>query len=86
MAVSLYENKIPFELSDSQEIIRMVTGEDFIGIVPDIVFPRYCHRLFPEEDRIIDFMNLGFDKEYVQKIVEKTFWFSLVEIKLIMAN
>lgn len=82
MAVALHENKIPFELSDAEEIVRMVTGIDFIGIVPDTVFPRYCHSLFPKEDRIIDFMNLGYDKELVPKIVEKTFWYPLEEIKL----
>ena len=82
MAVALHENKIPFELSDAEEIVRMVTGIDFIGIVPDTVFPRYCHSLFLKEDRIIDFMNLGYDKELVPKIVEKTFWYPLEEIKL----
>jgi hypothetical protein len=82
MAVALYENKIPFELWEAEEIMRMVNGTDFIGIVPDTVFPRYCQGLFPKEDRIIDFMNLGFDKEYVPKIVEKTFWYPLEEIKI----
>ncbi len=82
MAVALHENRIPFELSDAEEIVRMVTGNDFIGIVPDTVFPRYCHSLFPKEDRIIDFMNLGFDRDLVPKIVEKTCWYPLEEIKL----
>lgn len=86
MAVALHENKIPFELWEAEEIVRMVTGDDFIGIVPDTVFPRYCHSLFPKEDRIIGFMNLGFEKEYVPKIVEKTFWYPLEEIKLIVAK
>jgi hypothetical protein len=29
----VYENKIPFELRDADEIVRMAPGEDFIGIV-----------------------------------------------------
>lgn len=82
MSVALFENKIPFELSDSDEIVRMVTGIDFIGIVPETVFPRYCHSLFPKEDQIIDFMNLGIDKELIPKLVEKTFWYPLEEINL----
>jgi len=80
MAVAFYENKIPFELRDANEIIRMVTGIDYIGIVPDTVFPRYCHSLFPEEDRIIDFMNLGSDKEIVPAVVEKALWYPLERI------
>jgi len=82
MAVAFYENKIPFELQDADEIVRMVTGEDFIGIVPDTVFPRYCHSLFPEEDRIIDFMNLDSDKEIVPSVVEKAQWYPLERIEI----
>ncbi len=83
MAVALHENDIPFELTDDEEIVRMVTGTDNIGIVPENVTPRYCHSLFPKEDRIIDFMNLGWEKEFVPRIIEKAFWYPLEEIKLI---
>ncbi len=82
MAVTLYENNIPFELRDADEIERMITGIDFIGIVPDTVFPRYCRSLFPKEDRIIDFMNLESDKETVMNLVEKTFWYPLEDVEL----
>jgi len=82
MAVALFENKILFQLSNAEEIVPMVTGNDFIGIVPDGIFPRYCHSLFPKEDNIIDFMNLGFDKEIIPKIIEKTYWYPLEEITL----
>jgi len=61
----------------------MITGNDFIGIVPDTVYPSYCHSLFPREDNIIDFMNLGFDKEMNPKIIEKTLWYPLEEISVI---
>jgi len=80
MAVSLFENNIPFILRDANEILNMVTGKDFIGIVPDTVFPRYCHGLFPKEDKIIDFMNIGFDKAITMKIIEKVNWLPLEEI------
>jgi len=71
-----------FTLSDADEIVRMVNGNDFIGIVPDTVFPRYCHSLFPKEDNIIDFMNLGFDIEINEKLVQKIYWYPLEEIIL----
>jgi len=82
MAVALFENKITFALRDADEIVRMVTGIDYIGIVPDTVFPRYCHSLFPKEDRIIDFMNLGSDKDIVPAIVEKAQWYPSEKIEL----
>lgn len=83
MAVALFENSIPFQLRDMEEILSMITGNDFIGIVPDTVYPGYCHSLFPREDNIIDFMNLGFDKEMNPKIIEKTLWYPLEEILVI---
>lgn len=82
MAVALYDNSVPFELSDAEDILRMVTGNDYIGIVPQYIFPRYCYRFFPKEDQIIDFMNLGYDKEKTGKIVEKTYWNPLEWIAL----
>jgi hypothetical protein len=82
MTVALFDNKIPFELRDANEIVRMVTGIDFIGIVPDKFLPIYCHSLFPKEDKIIDFMNLGFDNEIIPKIIEKAFWYPLDKIIL----
>ncbi len=82
MALALYENKIPFELSDAEQILDMVSGNDFIGIVPDNIVPRYCHSLFPQKDRIIDFMNLNFEKELESKIIEKTQWYPLDNIEL----
>jgi hypothetical protein len=35
-------------------------------------YPRYCHSLFPKEDRIIDFMNLGYDREIIPGIIKKS--------------
>ena len=82
MAVALHENNIPFSLYEAEEIVRMVTGADFIGIVPENIIPRYCHSYFPKEDRIIDFMNLGYDREIIPQIVEKSYWYPLEEIVL----
>jgi hypothetical protein len=82
MALVLHENKIPFELTDEEEIVRMVKGTDNVGIVPENITPRYCHSFFPKEDQIIDFMNLGWEKEIIPKIIEKAFWYPLDEIKL----
>ena len=82
MAVAMHENNIPFKLWEADEIVRMVTGNDYIGIVPDTVFPRYCHSLFPKEEKIIDFMNLGFDKELIEALLPFIYWYPLEEIIL----
>jgi hypothetical protein len=80
MAVALYEKNIPVNLYQAEAILNMVTGKDFIGIVPDHVFPRYCHSFFPEEDRIIDFMNLG--HEHREALIDNAFWYPLKRIML----
>jgi hypothetical protein len=56
-------------ISLSEEILRMVTGSDYIGIVPDYHFPRYCHSLFPPEDRIIDFHAYWYPVEKIEIIL-----------------
>ena len=81
MAVALYENNIPFELSDAEEIVNMISGTDFIGIVPDTIVPRYCHSMFPKDDRIIDFMNLDSDESTQHAIIGKTYWYPLEKIE-----
>ncbi|MBI5346362.1 MAG: hypothetical protein HZB76_04395 [Chlamydiae bacterium] len=77
MALALYEQGVPFYLRDAKEILRMVTGQDYIGLVPSGVIPRYCHSLFPKEDNIIDFMDPWFD-EFVDKFQHFIYWYPLV--------
>ena len=80
MAVALYKNNVPFILHEANEILNMVTGNDYIGIVPDYVFPRYCHEFFPKEDKIIDFMQLEYD--YQQAIIANAYWYPLEKVEL----
>lgn len=75
IAIALSDRGIPFELIQKEEVLRMVTGEDYVGIVPDYIFPRYCHRFFSQEDRIIDFMNLYREDE--EKIIPAASWYPL---------
>ncbi len=79
MAIELFEHNIPFILKQAEEILQMVTGNDYIGIVPDFIFPRYCHNFFPEEDKIIDFMNLG--HENAEDIIQNSYWYALEKIE-----
>ncbi|MHB8280283.1 MAG: hypothetical protein ACYDIA_21915 [Candidatus Humimicrobiaceae bacterium] len=79
MAIAFYLNNIPFVLEKAEEIYRMITGIDFVGIVPETIIPTYCHGFFPDEDRINDFMNLGFER--VEEIVEKSYWYPIEEVR-----
>lgn len=80
MAVALYEKNIPFILDKAEAILHMVTGIDYIGIVPDYIFPRYCHGYFPEDDGIIDFMQLGFEEN--KTIISNAYWYPLEKIAI----
>lgn len=80
MAIALYNSRVPFKLEECEEIYRMVTGKDFIGIVPETIIPRYCHSLFPKKDKIIDFMNLEF--EYSNEIIKLAHWYPISELRL----
>ena len=71
---------MPFILSEAEAILRMVTGIDYIGIVPDYIFPRYCHSYFPKDDEIIDFMQLGFEEN--KTIIANAYWYPLEKIAI----
>lgn len=81
MALALYINNISFVLEKAEEILRMIKGIDFIGIVPETIIPRYCYGFFHDEDRINDFVNLGFER--VKEIIEKSYWYPIEEVRLI---
>ena len=83
-AIAFYKNHVPFELSDAKEIYKMICGTDYMGIVPQEIFPRYCHSLFSDEnERIIDFMNLGWEE--ADKIIAAAEWYP-IEIKANYTN
>ena len=44
-------------------------------IVPEDVTPRYCHGLFPKEDRIIDFLNPWTDTELAEFVTKQAKWY-----------
>ena len=80
MAIALHDNNIPFILREAGEILHMVSGNDYIGIVPDYQVPRYCYNLFPAKDRIIDFMNLGYEDS--NEIIKRAYWYPLERIDI----
>lgn len=80
MAVALKKHGIPFYFVKGREILDMVTGNDYIGIVPDYIYPRYAHQYFPTVDRIVDFMHLG--REKAEEIIEKASWYPIERVEI----
>ncbi len=79
-AIALYKHNIPFKLWDAKEILAMVSGTDYIGIVPEKVMPVYCHSYFPKEDCIVDFMNLPMEKR--EMVINAAYWYQNEEVRL----
>lgn len=79
-AIALYKQNIPFKLWDAKEILAMVSGTDYIGIVPEGFIPVYCHSYFPKEDNILDFMNLPDGNR--DEIINTVYWYPLEKIRL----
>jgi hypothetical protein len=80
IALAFFRAGVPFILDQAHEIKNMACGTDFIGIVNDLTLPRYCHSLFPPEDKIIDFMNLPFENR--EELINKAEWCNIEKIEL----
>ena len=79
-AIALYKQNIPFNLWNAIEILSMVSGMDYIGIVPKGIIPVYCQSYFPKEDCIVDFMNLPTESN--DEVIAAAYWYPVDEIKL----
>jgi len=75
MAIALFEKEVPFVLNKKDEMLRMLKGLDYLGVVPENVTPRYCHSTFPAEDRINDFLNPWNDPELVAVVKARAEWY-----------
>ena len=57
--ISLIEAGLPVVIRDSREILNILEGNGYIGIVPHDVVPRYCEDMFPEKyGKVIDFIHI----------------------------
>ena len=82
MAIALFEHKIPFILMDAEQIVNMLKGNDYLGIVPEDVTPKYCHSYFPDEDKIHDFINPWYDEEVVKAIEKYARWYPVETLEI----
>ena len=60
-------------LYEAKGITDRLLGQDIIGIVPEHVIPVYCEQWFPGM-KILDFMNLPYEDEPYEMMLEKIVW------------
>lgn len=82
MAIALFEHNIPFILGDAEQMIHMLKGVDYLGIVPEDVIPKYCHSYFPEKDKIHDFINPWHDENIVKTIEKYAEWYPVETLEI----
>jgi hypothetical protein len=83
MAIALSEREIPFILANARELLNMLKGTDYCGIVPKEMIPKYCHSCFPEEDPIIDFINPWHDEIIAEVVKQYAVWYPIERVKLV---
>ncbi len=81
MALALHRGGAPLVIQDKEEMLRMLTGIDFIGIVPDDEHVGYNHSSFPREDRIFDFAHLWEVEAVCGAVPDSIHWYPLDEIR-----
>ena len=79
--LALHKLGLPVEIHDGYEMAKRLVGDINIGIVPQGVFPRYCETCFPGE-KILDFINLPYEREEAEKIIAKAHWYPIEPVKL----
>ena len=79
--ITLHRAGLPVCIYQAEILKSRFRGDEKIGIVPAGVFPAYCESYFPDED-IIDFSNLPFDQEAIDKLLPHCIWQPIEEVKL----
>jgi hypothetical protein len=59
--LALVNHGLPALLHDGPVLAAMITGQDYIGIVPEGIIPRYCHGWFPQNEKFLEYMNLPWE-------------------------
>jgi hypothetical protein len=77
--LALVDHGLPVFLIDGREIAAMLTGKDYIGIVPEGIIARYYDSLFPGE-KMLTFMNLPCEK--TEKALRAAIWYPNRDVRL----
>lgn len=76
--LTLRRNNIPVKLYYKDELKKYVYEEDYIGIVPECVWPIKCNSYFPGE-KLISFINLKGEDDI---IIDKVIWQEIDKVYL----
>ena len=74
--LALNDAGMPIFLHEGKELADMIRGRDFIGIVSEDVFPRYCSEMFHGES-ILDYMNLPYERR--DEVIAASYWYPIEE-------
>ncbi len=80
--VALYKAGIPVSIHEADRLKNRLLGTEKIGIVPDGVFPSYCHSFFKGEN-VIDFRNLPFEEDLRDTMAARCTWQPIEPVHLI---
>lgn len=79
--LALRREGISVYLREANALVDRLLEKEEIGIVPNGVIPRYCESLFPGQ-HIIDFMNLPWEKEDLDKMLPFIKWQDIEKVEL----
>ena len=81
--VALKNTGLPVVIRNADAILSRFKGDDYIGIVPHMVFPAYCESMFPDKyGKILDFMHIY--QEDMDKYGSDIEWLMEDEAELIL--
>ena len=84
---ALVQAGYPVEMAHLAKVKDVLKGEDYIGIVPFDVTPRYCASMFPDEDNVNDYMRLSSllddeDTTIQEALLSKIKWYPETPLEL----
>jgi hypothetical protein len=75
MAIALSERDVPFVLANAEEMLRMLSGEDFLGIVPEDRPLGYNASDFPPDAGVFSFACLRDLQEVAPSVLPRIEWY-----------
>ena len=72
IALALNKEGLPLEVSEASKVIRMLRGDDWLGITPYDSFPAYCRGMFEDYD-VLDCTR--YSDELIERVADKIEWY-----------
>lgn len=72
IAIALYEEGVPVCVDEAKKVLRMLKGEDWVGVTTFKEWPAYCNGNYSDYD-VLD--CIGYSEELIDAASEKIEWF-----------